>query len=181
MVSTTFIDLNSDKKNKITSAILKEFSTHSLSDAKVSRIVADSGIARGAFYKYFEDLNDAYSYIYHLAIQDIHADFKHEPGIHYPTEKYVDEVTSFVNQVHSSQYFDLIKMHITTNEALVEHQQRQQIEQVLLQAHVDPVTWGIATLTHETIKLVLLYPESQAFLLKRYSDAIEKLNIQEDD
>lgn len=35
MVSTTFKNINSDKKDKIIAALLAEFSEHSLADAKV--------------------------------------------------------------------------------------------------------------------------------------------------
>ena len=54
MVSETFINLSDEKKQKIAQALLKEFSTYPLAKAQVARIVKDAGIARGAFYKYFE-------------------------------------------------------------------------------------------------------------------------------
>ena len=50
MPSTTFLNLNEDKKKKIVQSLLLEFSNHSVSDAQVARIVKEAGIARGAFY-----------------------------------------------------------------------------------------------------------------------------------
>ena len=179
MVSSTFENLNKDKQAKIIQALLHEFSHHPLSDSQVSRIVSEADIARGAFYKYFTDLNDAYQYIYDLAIKDIHADFSHDPNVYYSPDKYLSEVTDFVDQVHNSQYFDLIKMHLTTNEALLEHLHREKFGEVLLKAHVDASTWGVAVLTHETIKLILLYPDSEKFLLDRYFKAISQLDSKE--
>ena len=72
MVSETFINLSDEKKQKIVGALLKEFSTYPLAKAQVARIVKDAGIARGAFYKYFGDLKDSYTYLYGLAMKDVH-------------------------------------------------------------------------------------------------------------
>ncbi|MQS88894.1 TetR/AcrR family transcriptional regulator [Companilactobacillus mishanensis] len=179
MVSTTFENLNKDKKQNITKALLNEFSHHPLSGSKVSRIVAESGIARGAFYKYFDDLNDAYMYVYGQAMTGIHSDFKREPGISYSPEKYRDELKSFVDQASNSEYFDLIKMHITTNEALIEHNKISKDEDIMFKAHLDAKTWAIAVLTHETIKLILLHPESKKELLDRFYQAVCDLSIKE--
>ena len=68
MPSTTFKNLNRQKKELITNALLTEFSQHSLASAQVARIVKQAGIARGAFYKYFADLTEAYQYLYQVAI-----------------------------------------------------------------------------------------------------------------
>src|SRR5690625_6567905 len=72
MVSETFINLSDEKKQKIVGALLKEFSTYPLAKAQVARIVKDAGIARGAFYKYFGDLKDSYTYLYGLAMKDVY-------------------------------------------------------------------------------------------------------------
>ena len=60
MVSTTFKNLAPDKQARIQSGLLNEFSAHPLADAQVARIVQQAQIARGAVYKYFTDLTDAY-------------------------------------------------------------------------------------------------------------------------
>lgn len=73
MVKQTFKNLPSAKRRRIEAVLLEEFSTYPLADAKVSHIVKNANIARGAFYKYFDDLIDAYVYMYHIAIEDIHA------------------------------------------------------------------------------------------------------------
>ena len=63
MVKQTFKNLPSAKRRRIEAVLLEEFSTYPLADAKVSHIVKNANIARGAFYKYFDDLIDAYVYI----------------------------------------------------------------------------------------------------------------------
>ena len=80
MVSTTFKNLSADKQTKIRRALLKEFTEQPLATAQVATIVKTAGIARGAFYKYFEDLTDAYRYLYGVAMQDIHSDISDETG-----------------------------------------------------------------------------------------------------
>lgn len=46
-----------------------------MSKAQVAPIVKEAEIARGAFYKYFSDLTDAYIFLYKLAMKDIHTPF----------------------------------------------------------------------------------------------------------
>ena len=63
MPKKTFINLNSEKKQKIEQAIEKEFSKTSFEKASISNIVEYAKIPRGSFYQYFEDKEDAIKYI----------------------------------------------------------------------------------------------------------------------
>ena len=63
MPKKTFINLNSEKKQKIEQAIEKEFSKTSFEKASISNIVEYAQIPRGSFYQYFEDKEDAIKYI----------------------------------------------------------------------------------------------------------------------
>lgn len=56
MPSSTFTNLPDEKRQRIEAALLNEFSNHTLATAQVARIVKDAQIARGAFYKYFDNL-----------------------------------------------------------------------------------------------------------------------------
>ena len=73
--SETFYKLSEEKRNNILNAIKKEFSRVSLEDVSVNRIVEDSKIAKGSFYQYFKDKNEAIIYILkefiHLKKQEI--------------------------------------------------------------------------------------------------------------
>ena len=51
---------------------MTEFSQHPLAQAQVARIVKQADIARGAFYKYFSDLKDAYQYAFKTVIGRLH-------------------------------------------------------------------------------------------------------------
>lgn len=63
MPTETFYKLNKEKQNTILFAIKKEFSTAELKDISVNKIVEDSKIAKGSFYQYFKDKDDAILYI----------------------------------------------------------------------------------------------------------------------
>jgi AcrR family transcriptional regulator len=62
MVKATFTRLPKEKQERIYKQMLIEFSRYPLGKAKVAHIVEGADIARGSFYKYFDDLTDAYRY-----------------------------------------------------------------------------------------------------------------------
>ena len=96
MVKATFKNLPSAKRERIEKALLEEFSTYPLADAKVSHIVKKADIARGAFYKYFDDLTDAYVYMYHIAIDTIHANMS--PDEKFDPDHFYDRVIKFIDK-----------------------------------------------------------------------------------
>lgn len=72
MPSSTFFNLPHEKKERVEHALLEEFSRAPLSQAQVSNIVQSAHIARGAFYRYFDDLTDAYRYMLAQALRALH-------------------------------------------------------------------------------------------------------------
>ena len=90
MVKSTFTNLPTAKRQKIEAVLLEEFSTYPLAQAKVSHIVKKADIARGAFYKYFDDLTDAYLYMYHIAIETIHTNMS--PDEKFDPDHFYDRV-----------------------------------------------------------------------------------------
>ena len=115
MVKATFENLSKDKQDRVTAALLKEFSAHTLASAQVARIVKEAGIARGAFYKYFEDLTDAYQYLFKLAMRDLHTGLTGRMG----ADELYQMTKDFVTKATGSQYYDLICLHYAANEALL--------------------------------------------------------------
>lgn len=63
MAKQTFLNLPTEKRDKIIKSLKKEFSRVPLKDALVSNIVEEAKIPRGSFYQYFEDIEDAYYYL----------------------------------------------------------------------------------------------------------------------
>lgn len=168
MVSTTFKNLSADKQTKIRRALLKEFTEQPLATAQVAPIVKTAGIARGAFYKYFDDLTDAYRYLYGVAMQDIHSDISDETGGRFDPQFYLDQVAAFVKGAKDSRYFGLIKMHLMKNESLIS------------QEPVDPKTlnaqeWATMILSHEAIKQIIINPACEALVMNRFSKTLELL------
>lgn len=63
MPKETFFNLNIEKRNKIENAIEHEFGRTTFEKASISNIIEEAKIPRGSFYQYFEDKEDAISYV----------------------------------------------------------------------------------------------------------------------
>ncbi len=59
MPSLTFLRLPEEKKEKLMRAVMEEFARVPFEKASINRIVQSAGIARGSFYMYFTDKEDA--------------------------------------------------------------------------------------------------------------------------
>ncbi len=166
MPLATFKHLSPEKQARIRAALLTEFSQHSLDDAQVARIIKQAHIARGAFYKYFSDLNDAYCYLYQLAMKDIHQTVT-DQGRLLSAGEYLAQVKHFIESVNEGPYRDLVRLHYQTNEGLIKGQ-------------AGPVPrnaeeWAIMTLVHQTIKECLLYSAGQTHSLQYLATVLDKL------
>lgn len=163
--STTFENLSLQKKEVITNALLTEFSQHSLASAQVARIVKQAKIARGAFYKYFTDLTEAYQYLYQVAILEIHTPITRSNRI-LAASDYVKQIKDFVDEVNGSKYRTFMRLHFQTNEGLLRDNVRPQIK-----IH-NAQEWSVMVLSHETIKDCLLQPDKQAEAIERLSKVL---------
>lgn len=63
MPKQTFFNLPQEKQENLIQSATKEFSRVPLNKASISNIVKHAGIARGSFYQYFEDKEDAFYYL----------------------------------------------------------------------------------------------------------------------
>lgn len=72
MAKEVFLNLPEEKRNKIILVLKKEFTSKPFNKVNVKEIVEASGIARGSFYQYFENLEDAYFTILEKETVDIH-------------------------------------------------------------------------------------------------------------
>lgn len=167
MPSATFDHLNSEKKDRVLAALLTEFSDHSLADAQVARIVTTAGIARGAFYKYFDDLTDAYQTLYRQALTTIHQGFALVSTAEFNPEPYYQAVVSFVEQSTNSQYDEFIRRHYSENESLLPVKPAP--------ADLPVADWAAMVLSHATIKEIMLQPASHATALARFKQALDRL------
>lgn len=75
MAKDTFHNLSSEKKEKILDVLKTVFRDKPFHEVTVKEIVEESGIARGSFYQYFDDLKEAYFEVLNSELGDIHSLF----------------------------------------------------------------------------------------------------------
>lgn len=167
MVKQTFLNLSDEKKQRVTDALLHEFSNHALTEAQVARIVKDANIARGAFYKYFDDLTDAYTYLYEIAIQQIHMNM--QPASKFDPDFFYDRVCKFIDETQHSKYEPMMKLHMLRNEAAIPGSMRTNSEQLL---HMSPEMWSAMVLSHEVINSVFADPDHKKQNLERFKESL---------
>ena len=63
MPKETFLKLSKEKQQKIINSAKKEFARAPIENVSIKNIVEEADIARGSFYQYFEDKEDAIKYI----------------------------------------------------------------------------------------------------------------------
>ena len=167
MPSQTFQRLTPEKKDRITSALLSEYSQRPLALAQVAPIVKEAQIARGAFYKYFADQKDAYQYLYQLALKEIHADTQNLPLTKETVDVFVEQTRLFLDTVATCKYRNLIKLHTLYNAAYLGEKP--------LPIQLPPEIWATANLCHQAIKDVMLAPETKEAVLDRLKATLQKL------
>ncbi len=90
MPKQTFLNLSEEKRRVIIDAAIDEFAEYGLENASTNRIVANSGIAKGSFYQYFEDKQDVFMHLLRV-IEEEKTEFfkdKHPPGGNMDTFQY---------------------------------------------------------------------------------------------
>lgn len=74
MPKETFFNISKEKQQWILEILLDTFYDQHISQVKVSEIVEAMGMSRGAFYKYFQDLEDAYTFTVRNYSNQVHGD-----------------------------------------------------------------------------------------------------------
>ena len=69
MPKKTFFNLPEEKREKIIEMALEEFSKNTFTNASITKIAENAGIAKGSVYQYFSDKKDLYKYIVELSGQ----------------------------------------------------------------------------------------------------------------
>lgn len=179
MPSKTFLNLDQEKQDRIREALTAEFSRHPLAQAQVAPIVKQAQIARGAFYKYFRDLDDAYAYVYRLAMEDIHQKIDLTSSRH-DADYYAKYIQEFLDGSQDEGYYSLIRMHLLYNEAFISHpagQNSSPLQQTEDQAQ--PRVWAVTELCHATLRDCLVQehpsPDYQKSRLSRLKACLDLL------
>ncbi|MCI1527673.1 MAG: TetR/AcrR family transcriptional regulator [Lactobacillus sp.] len=157
VVSSTFKNLPPAKQARIQAALLEEFSQYPLAKAKVSRIVANAKIARGAFYKYFGDLPTAYAYLRQQALASIHTSLLPLPS-QYDPEHFYQTTVAFFQQTKQSKYYQFIRL------SLLESQNHDFTTRPQLE--LSAADWAAMELCHASIRLALTDPADEPVVMQ---------------
>ncbi|GEP75563.1 TetR/AcrR family transcriptional regulator [Weissella thailandensis] len=164
MVLATFTNLPNEKQVRIRKALFTEFEEHPLADAQVARIVKESSISRGAFYKYFSDLTDAYKYVFDFALEEIHQKMPARATSE-NVDFYLQRITNFVTETDQAGYRNFIKMYYLHNENYLGSKPTQ----------IDSDRWAFKILYHQTLRDVILDPTSLDTRLDQLKSVLQKL------
>ena len=170
MPSQTFLNLKPEKQARIYAALLTEFSTYPLANAQVARIVKDAQIARGAFYKYFMDLADAYQTLWQRALHQLHSQDELAGHLVQTPATYTQQVRQLLTAGAQQGLRDLLRLHYSTNEAYL-----GATVHPTTGPHFDAQTWAVMTLTHQAIKECLVAPDQEEQILARLERALTDL------
>jgi AcrR family transcriptional regulator len=69
MPNKTFENLLDEKKEAVIQAALKEFTVHDYDSASLNDIISEIGIAKGSFYRYFDNKQDLYDYLIEYGLE----------------------------------------------------------------------------------------------------------------
>ncbi|GAO99478.1 TetR/AcrR family transcriptional regulator [Fructobacillus ficulneus] len=157
MPKPTFINLKADKKQKLEKILLTEFSENSLLDANINHIVKTAGIARGSFYTYFSDLNDAYRYTLSQVLEEVHG---HLDGSD-PYQATID----FLEAVETNRYYDFLSNYYVINQAILEadHPRIAPLDPVTVAA--DYSAWLGQVAIHQLMRRYFLNPSEKSAII----------------
>lgn len=118
MATKTFENLNETKKDQILKSLLNEFSEYKLSEAQVARIIKNCGIARGSFYKYFNDINDSYIYALDTVLHEVHFDVFEQIQMekNNTLNAFYESTIDFINKIDNSKYRNFYKLYVEYNQ-----------------------------------------------------------------
>lgn len=170
MPSQTFLNLKPEKQARIYAALLTEFSAYPLAKAQVARIVKEAQIARGAFYKYFADLNDAYQTLWRRSLHQIHSQEELAGQLAQTPADYTNQVRQFLTTGAQQGLRELLRLHYSTNEAYL-----GLAAVPTMGPRFNAQTWAVMTLTHQAMKECLMEPDREDAILTRLEQALTVL------
>ncbi len=123
MPKDTFFNLPEDKRTLICNVAINEFAEYSFDQASINRIVANSGIAKGSFYQYFEDKKDLFLYLMNLI-----------------AEEKANYISPLMRNPDQHDFFTLIReMYISGIQFTAEHPQYAEISKKVLENKNSPI------------------------------------------
>lgn len=168
MVTKTFENLKTNKQKQVYDALVAEFTTYSLVDAQVARIIKRADISRGSFYTYFSDLNDAYKWVFGQIMRTVHGHrdldslvkmVQDEPETHLFLQKYYQ-----INEQYLALHDEAFSASLTPR-LLHEDATEQEVK-----------GWLAMTTGHDLMRKLFLYPERSVEINATYKKINEWLS-----
>lgn len=103
MPKKTFFNLSQERQEQIIHISLKEFSAHNFETSSMNKIISEIGVAKGSFYRYFENKKDLYLFLLDYALNK---------KIDY-LEKYIDTSKDDFFEIYRDTVLNYIKFDLT--------------------------------------------------------------------
>lgn len=103
MPKKTFFNLSQERQKQIIHISLKEFSAHNFETSSMNKIISEIGVAKGSFYRYFENKKDLYLFLLDYALNK---------KIDY-LEKYIDTSKDDFFEIYRDTVLNYIKFDLT--------------------------------------------------------------------
>lgn len=180
MPKETFMRLSVERKEEIQQILLDIFFIHPISQIRVSEIVNAMGMSRGAFYKYFENIEDAYSYLVAKYADDIHIDIlkeikKEGNNLLKGTENYL---INCGNMEFDCNYWKILNLLFRENKCYAFRLPNINIDDILIKRWLDLLHQNKINITdeHEAISFLYFMAEIVIDILRDFS--INKWDVQ---
>lgn len=124
MVKSTFYNLPDEKRERIISAIMQEFSSTESEKVSINRIIKTAKISRGSFYQYFDDKVDLVEVLIKSLVdialdETVKAINVSDGDIFYTYEKLLDTITEFSNDKAQRAVLKNLVKNIRANDSLI--------------------------------------------------------------
>lgn len=173
MPHETFFNLPSDKRQHIENILLETFYHQSLSQVKVSDIVSKMEMSRGAFYKYFVDLEDANRYMISKSASQVHIEIMRH--IRDSEEDLFQGINHFLLEMTLTNPEDLERMALTfltkSDHLLISKRRKTVAESTMFQAWFDILAKNQLWIDNEVEAISFLY-FIMALVIQAWNDYI---------
>lgn len=173
MPHETFFNLPSDKRQHIENILLETFYHQSLSQVKVSDIVSKMEMSRGAFYKYFVDLEDANRYMISQSARQVHIEIMRH--IRDSEEDLFQGINHFLLEMTLKNPEDLERMALTfltkSDHLLISKRRKTVAESTMFQAWFDILAKNQLWIDNEAEAISFLY-FIMALVIQAWNDYI---------
>lgn len=151
----TFVHLSEEKRGRIISASIDEFSEHGFEAASMNRVVRTAGISKGALFKYFQTKSGLFNFVYEITFNQV--------------KEYLREVRD--KTIDDDFFIRLEKIMAAGVRFIREHPRLSRIYFHILHTGDSP---------HSTEILQKLHAEALKFIRSIIADGIERGDLRDD-